>query len=192
MKKLFAILLSLAMLLSLSACELGQLAQLFGEVDSEDLEQLEGVLGQLEQLASSIPNLDPEQEVDAYTQWSSLVGYWNGADGVFFVLDLEDSHTAAFNTGIWSTDSGRGYGSVQELTVSGEDRLSALIYYPEVPAEGGSSHLPEEVVSLEVDYSGLERDGKIQIILNGEAVLCAFAGNTSAEAYRTYLDNLEG
>lgn len=64
-----------------------------------------------------------------YECWSKVVGYWNAAEGQYAVPDMMDSHTAVFRYDIWDTEADSGEGMVTELQASGEQELTALVYY---------------------------------------------------------------
>jgi len=130
------------------------------------------------------PTAEPEATVDyaLYEYWHNCVGYWNAAGGWFAVSDMEDSHTAVFRYGLWETEFATDYGRVIELTSAKEGELTALVEW-----DGGAQE------TVMIDYSGLDRDGKIRIkIGNGEWSHYMNAGATEAEAYQTYLDNTYG
>ncbi len=128
-----------------------------------------------------------------YECWSKVVGYWNAAEGRYAVPDMMDSHTAVFRYGIWDTEADSGEGMVTELQASGEQELTALVYYAAQEATELRDAVEETTISVVIDYSGLEQDGKIRIKI-GEADWnhYMFAGNTSQEAYQTYIDNTFG
>ena len=69
-----------------------------------------------------------------YECWSKVVGYWNAAEGQYAVPDMMDSHTAVFRYGIWDTEADSGEGMVTELQASGEQELTALVYYAALEA----------------------------------------------------------
>lgn len=130
-------------------------------------------------------------EQELYDIWHSLVGYWNAAEGLYAVLDMEDGHTAAFMEGVWAAGGGRGYGRIIEIAASGGEELTVTVLYPATEGTEMDEPLPETEVIVVVDYSGKERDGKIRMKTgDGEWREYTFAGNTSNEAYQTYLDNL--
>lgn len=132
-------------------------------------------------------------EQELYDIWHSLVGYWNAAEGLYAVLDMEDGHTAAFMEGVWAAGGGRGYGSITGIAASGGEELTVTVLYPATEGTEMDEPLPEAEVIVVVDYSGKERDGKIRIkIGDGEWREYAFAGNRSNEAYQTYLADQQG
>ena len=113
-----------------------------------------------------------------YDVWHRLVGYWITNSEVYAVLDMADSHTAVFHYGWWETEFDSGEQIVRELTASGEEEMTATL------ADGGI---------VVIDYSGLERDGKIRIkIGDQEWMQCANGGGSAQEAYQTYCSNREG
>ena len=130
--------------------------------------------------------LTPEETSDSgeatfaelYEIWHRLVGYWITNSEVYAVLDMADSHTAVFHYGWWETEFDSGEQIVRELTASGEEEMTATL------ADGGI---------VVIDYSGLERDGKIRIkIGDQEWMQCANGGGSAQEAYQTYCNNREG
>ncbi len=127
---------------------------------------------------------------DAYEQWASLIGYWHAADGRYFILDMEDSHSAAFCEGVWDAGGGRGYGRVTQLAAAGEGILIAAVLYPAIGEDEMDGPQPETTVLLSVDATGREQDGKIHIAVNGADYQCAFAGMTGDEAYAVHLENI--
>ncbi len=171
MKKLISLLISLLMILTmtmaLTACDLSAVLPMGSG-------------------SSNNNNTDPHYtrvltETECYERWHKLVGYWNAAEGRFAVPDMEDSHSAAFRYGMWATEFGTDYGRVTELTATGEQELTALVEW--------TSGEPAELTVI-IDYSGLDRDGKIRIKIGQEDWLqYMYAGATSAEAFQTYLDN---
>ena len=115
---------------------------------------------------------------DLYDTWHRLVGYWITNSEVYAVLDMADSHTAVFHYGWWESEFDSGEQIVQELTASGEEEMTATL------ADGSI---------VVIDYSGLERDGKIRIKIGDQEWLqCANGGGSTEEAYQTYCNNREG
>ena len=115
---------------------------------------------------------------DLYDIWHRLVGYWITNSKVYAVLDMADSHTAVFHYGWWETEFDSGEQIVRELTASGEEEMTATL------ADGSI---------VVIDYSGLERDGKIRIKIGDQEWLqCANGGGSTEEAYQTYCNNREG
>lgn len=55
------------------------------------------------------------------------MGYWNAAEGWYIGFDMQDSHSAVFHDGLWSSGYARE-GRVTELTASGEKELTATVY----------------------------------------------------------------
>ena len=118
---------------------------------------------------------------ELYEQFSRLVGYWNASENDFAILDMEDSHTACFAYGMYETGFCTDYGRINNLTALGEDAFTALVTWT------------NEEQELIIDYSGLERDGKIRIKLgNGEWKQYTYAGATFDEAYQTFCNNMYG
>ena len=115
---------------------------------------------------------------ELYEIWHRLVGYWITNSEVYAVLDMADSHTAVFHYGWWETEFDSGEQIVRELAASGEEEMTATL------ADGGI---------IVIDYSGLERDGKIRIKIGDQEWLqCANGGGSIEEAYQTYCSNREG
>ena len=188
MKKLCAVLLALVMVLSLTACDLNDI-----------LSQVEDVLKNAEtsQTESGEQTDEPEGDTtpsdtggeqssengDAtfgglYETWHALVGYWNTNSEVYAVLDMADSHTAVFHYGWWETEFDSGEQTVTELTASGDEEMTATL------TDGGV---------IVIDYSGLERDGKIRIKIGDEEWRqFARGGATAEEAYQTYCNDRSG
>jgi len=131
--------------------------------------------------------------IQLYECWSKVVGYWNAAEGHFAVPDMMDSHTAVFIYGIWDTEACSGEGLVTELYESKEQELTASVYYAAQEANELRDALAERTITVVIDYSGLDQDGKIRIkIGEDEWRHYMFAGDTSEEAYQTYVDNTFG
>lgn len=131
---------------------------------------------------SATPQPTPEtKETDfaMYDQWAEIVCWWNAAEGRFALTDMADSHTAVFAYGMWDTEFYKE-GIVTYMYNDGEQIIVA-----EVDFNG-------ETETVTIDYSGKERDGKIQIGINGEWMQYMFSGYTRDIAYQTYLDNING
>lgn len=154
---------------------------------------------QTKQPADTKPEQSPvtpasEMTVEQFNEiWTLLFGYWNAAEGRFAVIDAMDSNTAVFSDGIWETGYGRNgtisvYGS--DYRSEHENELTLSVSYHAVEATEMDEAQPEKTETVIVDYSGLEQDGKIRIkIGSDEWRQYMFAGQTSEEAYQTYLDN---
>ncbi len=122
-----------------------------------------------------------------YSDWAKLVGYWNTVERQFAVLDMEDSHSPVFKTGVWESGGGRDYGRVTKLARTAEMEITAEVYYPRQAADEMSDGYREMTELIVVDYSGKERDGKIRMkIGDGDFLQYKFAGWTSQEAYIEY------
>ena len=192
MKKMLFILLSCLTVFALTACQFTKdpstLEDMLSNMDTEELEQLidvlENIVKQKQEDASSTgPTPDPGQQPDqsqVYEDWHTLVGYWNAARGRFAVPDMEDSHTAVFRYGMWETEFDTGYGRVTQLTATAEQELTATVVWSEGSVEK----------TIIIDYSGLDRDGKIRMKIGIEDWMqYMYAGATSAEALQTHVDN---
>ncbi len=140
-----------------------------------------------QQPAEEKPQQSYEELENLYSQWAQVVGYWNAAEGVFAVVDMMDSHTLCFLSGIWEA-GGRDLGMVTDIRSDAEYELTAVVEY-DYYDDGERITSTEKVV---IDYSGLDRDGKISIGVNGQWRQYMFAGNTMDEAYQTYYDNTYG
>ena len=131
---------------------------------------------------SATPQPTPEiKETDfaMYDQWAEIVCWWNAAEGRFALTDMADSHTAVFAYGMWDTEFYKE-GIVTYMYNDGEQTIVAQVDF-----DG-------ETETVTIDYSGKERDGKIQIGINGEWMQYMFSGYTRDIAYQTYLDNING
>jgi len=154
---------------------------------TEETTVVEGSIEETEGTAEAVSELS---EAEIYERWSRVVGYWNAAEGRFAVPDMEDNHTAVFRYGIWDSE-GRDYGRVIALSATGEEELTAEVYYPATEATEQADAMEEQTLTVMIDYSGLERDGKISIQIDRDGwYQYMFAGNTTEEAYQTYLDNI--
>ncbi len=120
-----------------------------------------------------------ETDYAMYDVWAQVVCWWNAAEGRFALPDMADSHTAIFAYGMWDTEFYKE-GIVKYMYQDGEYNITAFVDFDGV----------EETVII--DYSGKERDGKIQISINGEQMQYMFSGYTKDIAYMTYLDNING
>ena len=198
MKKILAIFLVVMVLLSLTACSTAEVNELLEQIGdlNEALSQLEDKLDELqvqqgENSDDTQPGgneADPEnsslpQDIDPalYECWHDLVGYWNAAEGRFAVPDMEDSHSAAFRYGMWETELDSDYGRVTALAATGEQELTAVVTW-----DSGEK-------AVIIDYSGLDRDGKIRIRIGQEDWLqYMYAGATANEALQTHIDNTTG
>ena len=150
------------------------------QTESTENKRTAGATENEENSAEGQPQQSLQETEELYSQWMRLVGYWNAAEGRFALPDMMDSHTAYFAYGMWDTEYYRE-GIVTYIGKDGEEQLFA-----KVDADG-------EVVTVLVDYSGLERDGKMRIKIGDEDWMqCMFAGNTWDEAYQTYIDNTYG
>ena len=107
--------------------------------------------------------------------------------------DMMDNHTAVFIYGIWDTEAYSGEGLVTELYESKELELTASVYYAAQEANELHDALAERTIMVVIDYSGLDQDGKIRIKIGEDDWRhYMFAGDTSEEAYQTYVDNTFG
>ena len=194
MKKLCAVLLALVMVLSLTACDLGDvLSQVEDVLKNAETPQTESGEQTGEPEGDTTPS-DTEPQSDTggeqsgdngddtfgglYETWHALVGYWNTNSEVYAVLDMADSHTAVFHYGWWETEFDSGEQTVTGLTASGDEEMTATL------ADGGV---------IVIDYSGLERDGKIRIKIGDEEWRqFARGGATAEEAYQTYCNDRSG
>ena len=196
MKKLLIVLLTCLTVFALTACQLGAdlsaLEDMLSDMDTEDLEQLidvlEGIVEQKqEEDGSGTEPSSDQQQLDqsrVYEDWHTLVGYWNAAGGRFAVPDMEDSHSAVFRYGMWETEFATDYGRVTQLVATAQQELTATVVW----SEGGGA---EKTVII--DYSGLERDGKIRMkIGNEDWMQYMYAGVTADEALQTHIDNTTG
>lgn len=196
MKKTFIVLLACLTVFVLTACQLGAnlstVEEILSNMDAEDLEQLIDVLERLveqkqEEDGSGTEPSSGQQQLDqsrVYEDWHTLVGYWNATGGRFAVPDMEDSHSAVFRYGMWETEFATDYGRVTQLVATAEQELTATVVW----SEGGGA---EKTVII--DYSGLERDGKIRIKIGSEDWMqYMYAGATSDEALQAHIDNAFG
>lgn len=120
-----------------------------------------------------------ETDFAMYDQWAEIVCWWNAAEGRFALTDMADSHTAVFAYGMWDTEFYKE-GIVTYMYNDGEQTIVAQVDF-----DG-------ETETVTIDYSGKERDGKIQIGINSEWMQYMFSGYTRDIAYQTYLDNING
>lgn len=118
-----------------------------------------------------------ETDYAMYDIWAQVVGWWNAAEGHFALPDMADSHTAVFCFGMWDTEFYKE-GTVKYMYQDGADNITAF-----VDVDG-------EEITVIIDYSGKERDGKIQMSIDGEWRQYMFSGYTQQIAYDTYLDNM--
>ena len=154
-----------------SSEENSSLPQMNSDTDKQDESQ-----------PSATPQPTPEiKETDfaTYDQWAEIVCWWNAAEGRFALTDMADSHTAVFAYGMWDTEFYKE-GIVTYMYNDGEQTIVAQVDF-----DG-------ETETVTIDYSGKERDGKIQIGINGEWMQYMFSGYTRDIAYQTYLDNING
>ncbi len=188
MKKLLAVILSLVCACTLAACDIKDLPMEEIKDLVSALEEMQSSAAESDDASKEESTFDTSSESDLYAQWASLVGYWHAADGRYFLLDMADSHTAYFEEGTWDTSHQRG-GYVEDLTLAGSV-YQGTARYPEVAATEMEEQKPEESVAIQVDVSGLDNDGKINITVNGERYTCAFAGQTREEAYAVHQQNM--
>lgn len=212
MKQLLVLALALVMTLSLTACGGNDLQEVTREVEKttgeaataddveNEREQPEALTGG-EDASSNAPESLPAESASAeanemdqpqtYEAWIPLMGYWHAADGRFFLLDMADSHSAWFEEGIWDTGYVRE-GAVTQLSLTGETVYQGVVHYDAVEATEMDDAREAKDVSLTVDWTDREQDGKIRIMLGGEMFQCAYAGATREEAYRVHLENING
>lgn len=133
-----------------------------------------------------------ENQQDLYEIWQGLMGYWNAAEGWYIGFDMQDSHSAVFHDGLWSSGYARE-GRVTELTASGEKELTATVYYDAVEATEMDDARPAETNAVIVDYSGDEIDGKIRVkIGTNDWKQYRFGGTRADEARESYLADQQG
>ena len=198
MKKLLAFLLAALLLVCLAGCRSGFSPAEGGEepdtpqppVKEEstdesplDLQQQNAGLGGEQAEASA---------ADAYEAWAAFVGYWNAADGRFFLLDMEDGHSALYLEAVWETGGGRGYARITELYYE-NGIFTANILWPETEATEMNDAMPEVSGSVIVDVTDIEQDGTLRLTdPAGRIWQCRYAGATQEEAYNTYLSDQTG
>jgi len=136
-----------------------------------------------DELADAIANL-PRSDA-AGKLWNIVDGYWNTSDGLFFAFLRNDAVPGAAY-GPWDTEN-RGFGYFVGANPTG--RFTAELTIRFLPTEGTlvSEPLPNKLVTVEIDMSSLDRDGKINIRIedqgNGGWYTYAYGGKTQEEAY---------
>ena len=206
MKKLLAVLLAAVLILCLAACVNNDAEDDSAASDGDSAESPQSPTKDSDTsdlpLVQEQPADQTEQptdetepvpdETDAYEIWASLVGYWNAAERSFFVLDMQDSHSAVYFEGLWETDYGSGYGNVTELYYD-SGVLIAFVNWPAQEETEMFDAKPEHNAVIKIDLSDREQDGKIRITdMNGETRQCVYAGAMQEEAYETFLTDQSG
>jgi hypothetical protein len=117
--------------------------------------------------------------------WNRLSGYWTAADGLFVAFVYQDG-IPGMTYGVWESE-GAGFGELADGIATGEYTADLTIRFPATEATEMDDAKPEKVVTVTVDISGLDQDGKINIQVdghgNGEMFTYAYGGATSEEAY---------
>ncbi len=143
--------------------------------------------------AEEFPQLTGDRMTALYEEWAALTGYWNTVEKRFVILDMEDSHTAAFSEGVWEAGGGRGYGRVTGIKKSGDMEFTIKVYYPHKEATNAEPEYEELEQIVVIDYSGKEQDGKIRIKIGEEDYLqYRFAGLFSQVAYDNFRTDYYG
>ena len=198
MKKLLAFLLAALLLVCLAGCR-------SGFSPAEGGEEPDTPQPPVKENSADVPQPDLQQDagqneeqggvsaaLDAYEAWAAFVGYWNAADGHFFLLDMEDGHSALYLEAVWETGGGRGYARITELYYE-NGIFTASILWPATEATEMYDAMPEVSGSVIVDVTDIEQDGTLRLTdPAGRIWQCSYAGATQEEAYNTYLSDQTG
>ncbi len=145
------------------------------------------------QRPDDFPQLTGDEMTAVYEKWATLVGYWNTTEKGFVILDMADSHTATFSSGLWEADGGRGYGNVTGIKQSGDMEFTIRVDYPHQEATDIAPEYPQLEQIVVIDYSGKEQDGKIRIKIGDEDFKqYRFAGWFSQDAYNEFVQDYYG
>jgi hypothetical protein len=114
-----------------------------------------------------------------------------GAEGLFVGLVWNEG-LPCVTYGLWESE-GSGFGELTGARASGEYEASLSFGFPALEADVLHDAIPETTVSILIDMSGLDRDGKINIKIEnhggGEWHTYAYGGASSDEAYARYREN---
>ncbi|MBE6114991.1 MAG: hypothetical protein E7191_07930 [Erysipelotrichaceae bacterium] len=187
MKKVIKTLLSIMFLISLTACTINiytdgekQGSQQQTITDNTQVDPLvkDDQNGQEELIEQSNDELE-----ELYAKWSTIIGYWSATENRYAVVDMADNHTLCFEYGMWETSYSTGEAKVTKIFSEQKDQLTAEITYTT-----SENKTVEE--QIQIDLSGLDRDGKIRIKYGEEDWYQYMkVGDTREEAFDTYLEN---
>ncbi len=193
MKKLTLFILITTMVLSLTGCVNITINQPEPTAETQQTVQPTQEAGPTTQPEEDFPPLTGDEMTAVYEQWASLVGYWNTTEKGFVILDMEDSHTAAFSRGIWEAGGGRGWGRVTGIKKSDDMEFTLKVEYPHKEATDLDPEYPQLEQIVVIDYSGKDRDGKIQIKIGDEDFKqYRFAGWLGEAAYKEFMQDYYG
>lgn len=116
--------------------------------------------------------------------WQRLTGYWNAAENIFVRFGTEEA-APTFEFGLWETDFARG-GVASALRQTAPDRYETDVFFAATPATEMAEARAAETLLVQLEISGLEQDGKIQICIegleDGAWKQYAYGGATAEEA----------
>jgi hypothetical protein len=135
-------------------------------------------------LSLFIANLPRSDAVDGI--WHRLGGYWTAADNMFTAFVIRDG-IPGIEYGVWESE-GSGFGEFVNADPMSDYEAALTIRFPAAEADEISVARPESTVTVFIDVSGLDNDGKIRIKIEGHGdgdwYTYAYGGVTSEEAYR--------
>ncbi|MDR1961163.1 MAG: hypothetical protein LBQ16_02640 [Gracilibacteraceae bacterium] len=136
-------------------------------------------------LSGAIGGLPRSDAVDNI--WHRLYGYWTAADNLFVGFVYRDG-IPCVTYGVWETE-GRGFGEFAGGVPMGDYEAALTVRFPATEANEIYDARPESMVTVFIEVSGLDNDGKINIKIkshgDGEYYTYAYGGATSEEAYRS-------
>lgn len=212
MKKIAVCLLTMILLLSLAACEnnnttpsgLRESSAVSGgegiaptdppasdpdKLGSADTTPAESADGQLpdywneNDLSGAISNLPRSDAVDII--WNRLNGYWTATQDLFIGFVWQDG-IPGIDYGVWESE-GIGFGEFTNADRMDEYSAALTFLFPAKEATEMDDARPESTVTVFIDVSGLDQDGKINIKIenhgSGEWYTYAYGGSTAEEVY---------
>ncbi|MDR3270423.1 MAG: hypothetical protein LBT32_02760, partial [Peptococcaceae bacterium] len=136
-------------------------------------------------LLGAIAGLPRSDAVDIL--WQFIGGYWTAADNLFVGFAYQDD-VPAITYGLWASE-GSGFGELADGKATGEYAAELTFRFSATEADEIYDARPESTVTVYIDVSGLDDDGKIKIKITGHGdgdwYTYAYGGKTAEEAYRS-------
>jgi hypothetical protein len=132
-----------------------------------------------------IGNLPRSDSVDSV--WAILSGYWTATDDLY-VAFLWKEGLPCVTYGIWDA-GGIGFGELVNADPMSDYEFTLSISFPATEANEAAEAREEFTVTVFIDASGLDQDGKINIKIENHGdsgyYTYAYGGATAEEAYRS-------
>jgi hypothetical protein len=97
--------------------------------------------------------------------WYFLGGFWSATDNLYVGFVQHDGRPG-IEYGLWESEN-RGFGALTGGRPTGRHSAEMIFNFPARAADGLMDALPEMNVTVYIDVSGLDQDGKINIKIAG-------------------------